>query len=109
MSKSPYKINAKVLGIGVAVITNTSGFCPFSTIVVRCFTPNLCCSSVTTNPNLLNITFSSKSACVPIKISIFPSLNLSNISSFFFLVMLETNSSHVIPNLSSISLKLSKC
>ena len=109
ISKSPYKINAKVLGIGVAVITKTSGLFPFSVIVLLCLTPNLCCSSVTTKPKFLKITFSSKIACVPIKISIFPSANLFKISSFFFLVIPLIKSSHFIPELVKISLKVSKC
>ena len=35
--------------------------------------------------------------------------NLCNISSFFFLVIPLINSSHLIPKLDKISLKLSKC
>ena len=109
MSKSPYSINAKVLGIGVAVITNTSGFFPFSAILVLCFTPNLCCSSVTTSPRFLNTTFSSIIACVPISMSISPFSSLCKMSSFFFLVIPEINSSHLIPKFSKIFLKFSKC
>ena len=109
ISKSPYKISASVLGIGVAVITNTSGLLPFSAIFVLCFTPNLCCSSVTTNPKFLNITLSSIIACVPINISISPFSSLVRISSFFFFVIPDTNNSHFISNFSKIFLKFSKC
>ena len=109
ISKSPYNINANVLGIGVADIAIMSGFCPLFEIVARCFTPNLCCSSVTTNPKFLNITFSSSIACVPINISISPFCNLPKSSIFFFLVMLDINNSHLIPNWFNIDSKLSKC
>ena len=109
ISKSPYNIKANVLGIGVAVITNTSGFSPFSAILVLCFTPNLCCSSVTTKPRFLNFTLSSIIACVPINISISPFSSLSNIPSFCFLVIPDINNSHLIPSFSSIFLKFSKC
>jgi len=109
ISKSPYKIKASVRGIGVAVITNTSGFFPFSAILVLCFTPNLCCSSVTTNPKFLNSTFSSIIACVPINISISPFFNFSKISDFFFFVIPDINNSHVIFKSFKIFLKFSKC
>ena len=75
ISKSPYNIKANVLGIGVADIAIISGCCDLDAIVERCFTPNLCCSSVTTNPKFLNTTFSSNIACVPIKTSISPFCN----------------------------------
>ena len=109
ISKSPYNINANVLGIGVADIAITSGFFPLDAIVPLCFTPKRCCSSVTTNPKFLNTTFSSNIACVPINISISPFCSFSNISVFFFFVTLEINSSVLIPSSSNIPWKLSKC
>ena len=102
ISKSPYKINASVLGIGVADIAIISGFCAFAAIVLLCFTPNRCCSSVITKPKFLKTTFSSNIACVPIKISISPFCNFSNISAFFFLVILDINNSHRISNFDKI-------
>ena len=58
-SKSPYTVIAAVRGIGVAVITNTSGVeasAPFLPSAARCSTPNRCCSSITTTPRLANCT-----------------------------------------------------
>ena len=112
ISRSPYKINARVLGIGVADITNTSGFCPllpFLAILFLCLTPNLCCSSVTTSPKFLNSTLSSSNACVPIKISISPSFKFFKISSFFFLVIPDISNADFIPNSVNILSKFSKC
>ena len=52
-SRSPYVVSASVRGIGVAVITSTSGCSPFARSVARCSTPNRCCSSMTTSPSSL--------------------------------------------------------
>ena len=109
ISRSPYKISASVLGIGVAVITNTSGFSPFAEITFLCLTPKRCCSSVTTSPKFLNTTFSSNIACVPINISISPFSSLCKISSFFFLVIPLVSNSHLIPNGSRTLLYSSIC
>ena len=58
ISISPYKDIIIVLGIGVADINKTSQFFPpFFAKSDLCFTPNLCCSSITTNPNFLNFIF----------------------------------------------------
>ncbi len=51
MSRSPYTVSASVRGIGVAVITRTSGHSPLPRSVARCTTPNRCCSSMTTRPS----------------------------------------------------------
>ena len=40
------------VGIGVAVMTNTSGVTPFSIMWSRCITPKRCCSSIMTSPSL---------------------------------------------------------
>ena len=109
MSRSPYNISASVLGIGVAVITNTSGFSPFATIVLLCFTPNLCCSSVTTNPNLWNTTFSSSIAWVPTIISASPLSICAKASLFCFAVIPPTRPTHFIPNCPKIFSKFIKC
>ena len=50
-SRSPYTVSASVRGIGVAVITSTSGQSPLPRSVARCSTPNRCCSSMTTSPS----------------------------------------------------------
>ena len=59
---------AAVRGIGVAVITSTSGTGPppaFAFSAARCSTPKRCCSSITTTPRLWNATASWISAWVP--------------------------------------------
>ncbi|CAB4607998.1 unannotated protein [freshwater metagenome] len=68
-------------GIGVAVITKTSGvvvvflltdvseFSPLPRSAARCSTPKRCCSSITATPSDANSTPSCINACVPIKIS----------------------------------------
>ena len=109
MSKSPYRISANVLGIGVAVITSTSGLTPFPTMLALCLTPNLCCSSVTTSPKFLNSTSSTNNACVPTNISISPFFNFSKTSVLFLALIPPSNSSHFIPNFSNILLKFFIC
>ena len=52
-SVSPYIVSAYVLGIGVALIDNTSGLIPLLLKMFLWFTPKRCCSSVITNPNFL--------------------------------------------------------
>ena len=73
---------AAVRGIGVAVITNTSGTVPsrfFSRSAARCSTPNRCCSSMTTAPREANSTPSWIRAWVPIDTSTVPSARPSTI------------------------------
>jgi hypothetical protein len=58
-SRSPYTVMAAVRGMGVAVITSTSGTAwpPSSALArsaARCSTPKRCCSSMTTTPRLAN-------------------------------------------------------
>ena len=55
-SRSPYIVIASVRGIGVAVITRTSGVTPFCTSPSRCSTPKRCCSSMMARPSFLNST-----------------------------------------------------
>ena len=63
MSKSPYKLIASVLGIGVAVITSMcGGGLFFFQSLALCATPNLCCSSIILKPKFLNLTMSSRIA-----------------------------------------------
>ena len=61
---------ASVRGMGVAVITSTSGatFRPLDN-AARWSTPNLCCSSMTTSPRRGGGVFSCRSACVPTRMS----------------------------------------
>ena len=51
-----------------------------------CFIPNLCSSSTTRRPVFEKLIPDVKRACVPIKISTFPLLKLSTISSLSFFV-----------------------
>ncbi len=64
-SRSPYTVSASVRGMGVAVITSTSGLQPLRRSTARCITPKRCCSSTTTSPRRANVTASCTSACVP--------------------------------------------
>ena len=55
---SPYKDIIIVRGIGVADIKSTSQLLPpFFANSDLCLTPNLCCSSIITNPNFKNFIF----------------------------------------------------
>ena len=47
----PVHVSASVRGIGVAVMTSTSGSNPFERKVARCTTPNRCCSSIIARPS----------------------------------------------------------
>ncbi len=65
---------AAVRGMGVAVITNTSGTAvPLSRSAARCSTPKRCCSSITATPRDRNATRSWMRAWVPITKSTAPS------------------------------------
>ena len=57
-SISPIYVIESVLGIGVAVIDKKWGFIPFSVSLLRCPTPNRCCSSIITSPRFLKFTSS---------------------------------------------------
>src|SRR5215467_9479326 len=61
-------VMVNVRGIGVAVMTSTSGAGFRELNRARCATPNLCCSSITTRPRFSNETLSYSKACVPITI-----------------------------------------
>ena len=71
-SRSPYTVSASVRGIGVAVITSTSGIRPFDRSVARCTTPKRCCSSMMASPSEWKFTVPCTSACVPTMRSIAP-------------------------------------
>ena len=69
---------AAVRGMGVAVITSTSGTrpaspAPFERSAARCSTPKRCCSSITTTPSEWNATPSWMRAWVPMTRSTLPS------------------------------------
>ena len=64
-SMSPHAVSASVRGIGVAVISSTSGCRPLSASVPRCSTPKRCCSSITTSDSALKATSSCTRAWVP--------------------------------------------
>jgi ATP-dependent DNA helicase RecG len=68
-----FAVNESVRGIGVAVITKTSGSAAFLNRSNRCRTPKRCCSSTIARPNLANETSSWISACVPTTAWIIPS------------------------------------
>ena len=72
--RSPDKDICNVLGIGVADRVKTSILFFNSLIFSLCLTPNLCSSSITSKPKSLNEISSLNNLCVPIKISILPSL-----------------------------------
>ncbi len=65
-ARSPYNVKNTVLGIGVAVIVKKCGVPDLDLKTERCSTPNLCCSSITTNPTFSKLVLEFKRACVPI-------------------------------------------
>ena len=58
-------MSASERGIGVAVMSSTSGASPFAPSALRCSTPKRCCSSTTASPSRANAVASWTSACVP--------------------------------------------
>ena len=85
---------AKVLGIGVAVITSMcGGFSLFAHSLALCATPNLCCSSTIARPRCANCTVSSITACVPISIFTSPFANPSKTSFRLFPLTIPVRSS----------------
>ena len=58
-SRSPYRVIARVRGIGVAVMTSVLGFSPLAMSCIRCITPNRCCSSMMARPSFLKTVWSS--------------------------------------------------
>ena len=70
-----------VLGIGVAVIVNTSTVDLYCFIFSLSFTPKRCSSSIINSPKSLHFTSLLKSLCVPITISTF--LSSSSFTVFF--------------------------
>ncbi len=71
-SRSPYTSIAAVRGIGVAVITRTSGSSPLPRNNARCSTPKRCCSSTTASPRRENCASPYSNACVPTRMSTSP-------------------------------------
>ena len=65
ISRSPYRISARVRGIGVADMTRMWGSCPFSARAERWATPKRCCSSAITRPRLEKSVASAIRAWVP--------------------------------------------
>ena len=75
-SRSPYRVMARVRGMGVAVITSTCGATPPAPLdqsFARWSTPKRCCSSTIASPRALNTTVSSMRACVPTMRPMLPS------------------------------------
>mmetsp|Transcript_22706 Transcript_22706/g.54356 ORF Transcript_22706/g.54356 Transcript_22706/m.54356 type:complete len:302 (-) Transcript_22706:70-975(-) len=81
MSISPYATSASVRGIGVADSVSTCGGGELARCSAdRCRTPNLCCSSMTARPSLLNSTPRLMSECVPMTMPIDPSFRPSSVA-----------------------------
>ncbi len=72
MSLTPTIDICNVLGIGVAVIVSTSIFSFNFLIFSLSLTPNLCSSSIISNPKFLYSIWSFNNLCVPITISTSP-------------------------------------
>ena len=80
ISLIPTKDRCSVLGIGVAVRVKTSTSVLISLSRSLWATPNLCSSSITTNPRSLKNTSFCSNLCVPIQISTAPEANdLTNV------------------------------
>ena len=79
-SRSPYAVSASVRGIGVAVITSTSGCMPLRRSVARWITPKRCCSSMIAKPSCLKRTVSCTSAWVPTASCALPSASRAHAS-----------------------------
>ena len=80
ISFMPRRDRCRVLGMGVAVMVRISIFSRSLFSFSLCSTPNLCSSSMITNPRSLNFTSSLSSRCVPITISTLPVPSLAMIS-----------------------------
>ena len=83
-SLAPINENCSVLGIGVAVKVSVSTLTRIVLSLSFTETPNFCSSSIIINPKSLNFTLSATIACVPIRISIFPSANFFKVSEVSF-------------------------
>ena len=87
-SRAAIKLNWSVLGIGVAVKVSVSTFSFIVFNLSFTATPNFCSSSIMRSPKSLNLIFLFVNWCVPMIISILPSLTPS-MASFFCLVVLN--------------------
>src|SRR5690554_2574005 len=83
-ARSPKKVSDKLRGIGVADKYIVSPDIDFLIKASLVSTPNLCCSSIMTKPNLLNATESFASICVPKTIEISPCFSLLIVASLSF-------------------------
>ena len=91
MSRSPYKVSARVRGMGVADITSTCGrVSPRSLKTARWTTPNRCCSSTTARVSRGISTDFWIRAWVPMRMSTSPSRAFRCTSSFSFLPILPS-------------------
>ena len=98
-----------VLGIGVAVIVNTSILFLYSFIFSLSLTPNLCSSSIINRPKSLNSISLLNILCVPITISISPNFSFLMISCCSFLVLNLFKTSILTGKSCILSLKLLYC
>ena len=98
-----------VLGIGVAVIVNTSTFVLYCFIFSFAFTPKRCSSSIINSPRSLNSTSSLNILCVPTIISTSPNFSLFIISFCCFGVLNLFSTSTFTPKLLILSLNSLYC
>ena len=103
-SKSPKIVIATVLGIGVAVITNTwGGVLALERSASRCSTPNRCCSSTITKPRSAKSTPWESSAWVPIMIPASPDEIFASASRFCAAVIDPVSNTTCVPRASPSS------
>ena len=79
-SRAPRSENCKVRGIGVAVSVSTSMFARILLSRSLTATPNFCSSSMISSPKSCHLMFLLTILCVPMRMSICPLANCSNIS-----------------------------
>ena len=96
-------------GIGVAVITSTSGASPLLDSASRWCTPKRCCSSTTTRPSLAKDTPAWNSACVPMAICAFPAAIRSTASARSGARSLPVRSTTSMPAASASGAMVEKC
>lgn len=114
ISFSPYKVRARLRGMGVALIWRVWGifqdafFVPSSRIS-RCLTQKRCCSSIITIAKFSKHTSSSRSAWVPMITSIFPDARWDLMIFFCFCGMLPTKRWLLIQNSWNIYCKDCSC
>ena len=105
-SLMPSILIANVLGIGVAVRVRISTSDLSSLNFSFCNVPNFCSSSYIINPKFLNFNLSLNNACVPIRMSIFPSAQSLKICFLSFCDTKRDTSAILILNMLNLFKKL---